>query len=137
MHFLGWVTANARMHSRYARLRIESASRVATAVHKVLRSGVRRVCCAHQDPACQDTVLGVSDIVCHGFLWNWERRDSFYRTVLLKRRTERVLGIGLDSVVEFCYHTVHDHAFSYAELRRYRTVWYTATPQNPQPTIAR
>ena len=54
------------MRSRCARLRIDSASRVATTVHKMLRSGVRRVCCAHQDPACQDTVLGVSDIVC---LW--------------------------------------------------------------------
>ena len=54
------------MRSRCARLRIDSASRVATTVHKMMRSGVRRVCCTPQDPAYQDTVLGVSDIVC---LW--------------------------------------------------------------------
>ena len=118
-------------------MRIESASRVGyNGTQSVEEWDSSRVLHAPGYPACQDTVLGVSDIVCHGFLWNWERRDSFYRTVLLKRRTERVLGIALDSVVEFCYHTVHDHAFSYAELRRYRTVWYTATP-HPQPTIAR
>ena len=52
------------MRSRCARLRIDSASRVATTVHKMLRSGVRRVCCTHQDPAYQDTILGVSDTIC-------------------------------------------------------------------------
>ena len=48
------------MHSRCARLRIESASRAGYNGTQSAEEWVRRVCCAHQDyPACQDTLYAL------------------------------------------------------------------------------
>ena len=62
MYFLGWVTANARMHSRCARL---SASRVGYNDTQSTEEWDRRVCCAHQD-----TRPAKKRCMPCGFLWN-------------------------------------------------------------------